>query len=189
MNNLRLLMSLLVITLLSGCAAPVAKVDFDQNTEIATSHYKTFVWLTDQKILASAVDFNPVMKARIDKVIEAEFISKGYQLISDESKADFAISYSVGDRDQIQVTSYPVSYNNSFRWGGRYHRARYNDVFLTNETHVKQYTEGKLAIDIYDAKSQQPVWHGWATKRLTKDDKESPDAIIQHLVQQVLAQF
>ncbi len=60
---------------------------------------------------------------------------------------------------------------------------------IGSETSVRQYTEGKLAIDIYDVKSHQPVWHGWATKRLTSEDKEAPSAAWNNIVIKVINQF
>ncbi|WP_022941782.1 DUF4136 domain-containing protein [Psychromonas hadalis] len=190
MNNIKLMIiisSLLVI--ISGCAAPQAKVDFDKNSKIDTSHYQTFAWLNEAKILAPAIDINPVMKVRVDEAIEAAFISKGYQLIDDAKKADFAISYSVGNREKIKVHSYPVAYRSRFSWGGGYHRGRYNDLLITTETQVTQYTEGKLAIDVYDVTSHQPAWHGWAIKRLSAKDKEVPSASIKAIIEKVVAQF
>ena len=59
---------LLIIT--TGCATNSAKVNFDRNTDIDTANYKTFAWLTSAKIMAPAVDINPVMKQRVDSSIE-----------------------------------------------------------------------------------------------------------------------
>lgn len=191
MNNIKLmLISSCFIAIISGCVAPQAKVDFDKNSKIDTSHYQTFAWLNEAKILAPAIDINPIMKIRVDEAVEAAFISKGYQLIDEAKKADFVISYSVGNRDKIKVDSYPVYYYGRSRWGGRDHRGRYNDrLIVTTDTQVTQYTEGKLAIDVYDVKLQQPVWHGWATKRLSAEDREAPSASIKAIVEKVVAQF
>jgi len=188
MNYFKLLIVNIILLLLASCATPKAKVNFDKNTNIDTSHYKTFSWLNEDKILMASMDINPVMKVRVDKAIEGAFIGKGYQLINDAKKADFTISYSVGNREKIKVHNYPVAYSGRFNWGSRYYRGRYNDV-VVNESHVTQYTQGKLAIDIYDVKSAQPAWHGWATKRLTSADKETPSQTIKKLVEQVLKQF
>lgn len=180
-----------LIILVAGCATNAAKVNFDKNTDIDTVNYKTFAWLTEAKILVPPTDVNPVMKERIDKSIEQAFIAKGYQLIQDPEKADFAISYTVGSREKIKVNSYPATYNTGFGWGGGYYGGYGypGGMGMTTETTVRQYTEGKLAIDIYDVKSHQPVWHGWATKRITSSDEESPLTMINTVVIQVVEQF
>lgn len=170
---------------LIGCAAQQAKVDFDQNTEINTLNYKTFAWLTNSKIIGASPTLNPVMKGRVDEAIENSFIKRGYQLVNDPEKADFAISYTMGSRDKMHVTQYPAMYQGNMRWG----RGYYGGMGMATETHVSQYTEGKLAIDIFDVKSHQPVWHGWATKRISSSDKEDPNKTITTIVEQVIAQF
>ena len=60
---------------------------------------------------------------------------------------------------------------------------------MGTETSVRQYTEGKLAIDVYDVKNHQPAWHGWATKRLSSEDKETPSATLNEIVIKVVNQF
>ena len=191
MASIKLLIIAVLLAFMAGCATNSAKVNFDQNTEIDTKNYKTFAWLTKGKIMAPAIDFNPVMKERVDDSIEQAFIAKGYQLIEDPEQADFTISYTVGNRDKIKVNSYPATYNTGFGWGRGYYGARgyYGSMSMGTETSVRQYTEGKIAIDVYDVKTRQPVWHGWATKRLTSEDKQSPSASLNETVIQVVNQF
>lgn len=188
----KLIVAAFVIVVASCASTYKAKVDFDKNTKIDTLNYKTFAWLTPGKIMAPAEDINPVMKVRVDEEIEQAFIAKGYQLVADAEKADFAISYTVGNRDKIKVSNYPSSYNASFGWGRGYYGGYYGGMYgnhMEMETHIRQYTEGKLAIDVYDVKTHQPAWHGWATKRITSNDKETPSLMIKDAVSEVVAQF
>ena len=175
-------LGLFLALLLAGCTstAPV-KVNFDQNTDINTAQYQTFTWLTASKIMSMPEALNPVMKARVDRAIENALVKKGYQLIDDKDKADFTVSYSLGSREKIKVSSYPAMYQGPMRRGGFYGG-------MATETHVRQYTEGSLAIDIFDVKSHEPVWHGWATQRIySKNTKEVSE--INLIVEQVINQF
>jgi len=190
MKNMKRLLVAALVIVVAGCSTTYeAKVDFDKNTNIDTMKYKTFAWLTPGKIMSAAEDYNPVMKLRVDEEIEQAFIMKGYKLVADAEKADFAISYTVGNRDKIKVSSYPSTYNSSFGWGRGYYGGHYGGVHMGTETRVRQYTEGKLAIDVYDVKSHQPAWHGWATKRITSNDQEAPSSVIKDVVNEVVAQF
>jgi len=193
MNNIKKILVAALVTVVASCASiNEAKVNFDTNTKVDISNYKTFAWLTSGKIMAPAEDINPVMKLRVDEEIEQAFIAKGYKLVANAENADFAISYTVGNRDKIKVSSYPTSYNSSFGWGRGYYGGYYGGMYgasMGTETRVRQYTEGKLAIDVYDVKTHQPAWHGWAIKRITSDDKEAPSAMIKGVVSQVVAQF
>ena len=88
----------------------------------------------------------------------------------------------VGARERVSVTStpYPVAYRGAWRWG----RAYYNDV------DVRQYTEGRLAIDIFDAKEKRPVWHGYATANVSSaTDRAERQALLREAVTKILAEF
>lgn len=177
---------LALIGAMAGCVSKQqARVDFDRNSEITTSHYKTFAWLNESKVLAESIDANPVMKVRIDNAIEQAFIAKGYQLVNDAEQADFTISYTMGSRDKVKVDSLPLIYRSSFLWGHRY----YGGISMGSDRHVRNYTEGKLAIDVYDVKTHQPVWHGWAVKRIKSSEQDNPSKAIKMVVEQVVAQF
>lgn len=187
MNAIKVTLVAVLILLVASCASTYkVKVGFDKNENIDTADYKTFAWLTSDKVMAAGEDFNPVMKFRVDEEIEKAFIAKGYTLVKDAEKADFTISYTVGNRDKIKVSSYPSAYNTGFGWGRHYYRGMFG-INMRNEVTVRQYTEGKLAIDVYDVKLHQPTWHGWATKRITNDEVHLDG--IKNVVNDVVAQF
>ncbi len=186
MKKMKFFSLVALMTILVGCSSTYkAKVDFDRNEKISTSEYKTFAWLKEAKILAESEDLNPVMKVRFDEAIEKAFETKGYQLVEDPETADFTISYTLGSRDKIKVDTFPSTYNAGFMWGRRY----YGGMHMGTETHVRNYSEGKLAIDVFDVKTKEPVWHGWAVKRISSKDKENPGRSIQPIVQEVVNNF
>lgn len=177
------------LLVIAGCASQYeAKVDFDKNDEINTAQYKTFAWLKEQKIMVRSEDLNPVVKVRIDKAIENEFKAKGYNLIMDPEAADFVISYTVGSRDKIRVDTFPTTYHGGWGWGSHYYGG-YGGMHMGTETRVRNYTEGKLAIDVFDVKTHQPAWHGSAVKRISSSDEENYEETIKTIVHQVVAQF
>ena len=180
----KLIIMLALVGAMAGCVSnQQARVDFDRNSDITTADYKTFAWLNESKILAESVDANPVMKVRIDNAIEQAFMAKGYQLVNDAEQADFTISYTMGSRDKVKVDSLPVMYRTSFMWGSRFYGG------MGTDKRVRNITEGKLAIDVYDVKSHQPVWHGWAVKRIKSSEQDNPSKAIKMLVEEVVAQF
>jgi hypothetical protein len=182
-----------LLMIVASCATTYkTKVNFDKNSKVDILKYKTFAWLDASKIMAPTKDINPVMKQRVDEEIEKAFLDKGYKLINDAEAADFTISYTVGNRDKIKVSSYPASYFRGFGWGRGYFGGRFGGMYsseMNTKTHVSQYTEGKLAIDVYDVKTHQPAWHGWAVKRITSDEEEIPSSAIKKIVHDVVAQF
>ncbi|WP_371372293.1 DUF4136 domain-containing protein [Thalassotalea aquiviva] len=167
------------------------KLNFDVNEKVDTTNYQTFTWLNESKAIATPKRMSPILKLEIADSIEKKLLSQGFKLVSNQEEADFTVSFSVGSRDKIKVNSYPSSYH-SFTWGRRYYGGYYGAGFSApwpNETEVRQYTEGMLAIDIYDVKTKQPAWHGWATKKLKKSDAKDRSATLELVVSEILNQF
>lgn len=98
------------------------------------------------------------------------------------------VSFTLGSRQQLRGDSYPSmargygSYRGSRRWGGAYYG-------YGTDTTVRQYTEGVLAIDIFDVKESRPVWHGVASKSINKSDREDRVGTIKAAVDAILAGF
>lgn len=185
--QLKHIISVCLVFVIGACASTNSiKANFDRNEAIDTSGYKTFAWLSPSKMLSGPDNANPVMKVRVDNAIETAFKNKGYELVEDPESADFTISYTIGSREKIKVNSYPTTYRTAYRgWGGHY----YGGVAMGTETTVRQYNEGRLAIDVFDVASKQPAWHGWATKKITSSDKESPMTTIQAIIDEVVINF
>ncbi len=61
--------------------------------------------------------------------------------------------------------------------------------YTGTSVNVKTYTEGQLAIDIFDVKAHQPAWHGVGLKEITIKDRKDPRAIIQTAIRGILENF
>ena len=64
-------------------------------------------------------------------------------------------------------------------WGGPYYQ----------NIDVREFTQGRLAIDIFDVKQKQPVWHGHATKSISSSDQKNAEALINKAVAAILKDF
>jgi hypothetical protein len=157
--------------LTAGCATTLkAQSDHDRTQNF--SSYHTYSWMADQPMIAPADEVarvSPLNRRRIEQAIENELASKGFQKSTDRGAADFVVSYTVGARDRVDVFSYPAPYGGPWRWGGPY---------FGHDVDVTMYREGTLSIDMFDGKSHQPVWHGWATKRISEQD-------VKHAAEQI----
>ena len=123
--------------------------------------------------------------------VESALGAKGYRLVSDVDSADFALSFTIGSREEIKVDSYPSmsagygGYGYPGRWGtwgGAYYG------YGTGTT-VRQYTEGMLAIDVFDVEERRPVWHGVASKKISESDRKDAGGTIQAAVDAILGGF
>ena len=178
--------------LLGGCATGFeATYDHDPANDFAA--YKTFAWISEHPMKVGSVERipSPLLESQIMVTIESVLGAKGYKIVPDAESADFALSFTVGSRDEIKVDSYPsmsagyagYGYPRGWGgWGGSYYG-------YGTETTVRQYTEGMLAIDVFDVEERRPVWHGVASKTISDSDRKDSGATIQAAVDAILVGF
>ena len=174
----------LVLTfgLVSGCATQLrVGSDYDQS---ATFHYHTFT-VMQREHHGLENPLNPLVAARVGDAIKADLTGRGYVEASDPREADFVIDFTIGSRERTDITAYPQPYAGWGRGGpGWWGRPYWGDA-----VDVHQYQEGTLSLDVFDTRSQRPVWHGWAKKELSDHDFERSAEPVQHAVAAVLAKF
>ena len=128
--------ALLALVLAAGCAGVRGYSDFDPNARFDT--YRSYAWIRGEPVLAKAAEagagrLDPLLERRIRSSIDDHLESKGYRLVEDTEAADFAISFSVGSREKIQVTSTPGP-----TWYGRY-----GGWYSTSQVSARTYTDRK----------------------------------------------
>ena len=174
------------VILLSGCAS-TTKGNSDYDPSVNFTRYSTFAWITEHPMIIGSTagrQINPMTEGRVMRAIEESLNSKGLKIIDDPDQADFVVAFTLGARDEVQVTSYPTAYRGA--WGGR---GYWGGGYYGNNIDVRQYTEGRLSIDIFDRAEHRPVWHGWATKRITRKTQEDPEPVIREVVAAIMAKF
>ena len=189
--QLRTVPLLLFATVLVGGCASGFKAMYDHDNSVDFSKYQTFAWISKNPMhTAEGAAVNPLLEPKIMAATESALGEKGYSKVDDPESADFVISFSVGSRDKIKVDSYSSmsagyyggAYPAHWRWGGAYYCCQSN-------TQVRQYTEGALAVDIFDGKERRPVWHSVASKTITDADRKNVDATVRSAVDAIVAGF
>lgn len=174
---------LLVLASLSACSSIRTGSHLDETNNFGT--YETFSWIADDPYIGRDSDLvvSPLTQAKIQSAIQDQLEFKGYRYTDDRDEADFVVSYTVGSRETIRTTSYPAAYHGTWGW-----HVRGSDYYI-REYEEHSYTEGTLAVDIFDGASKKPVWHGWAEKTITMSDRRHPDAAIKDSVTKLLESF
>ena len=165
---------------LSACSSMTVQSDFNAGTDF--SSYKTFAFISDKPLLTVYnAPISPLFEGRVMRAVQDELSAKGYEFVADRENADFVVSFSIGGRDELRVSNYPSQYRGptSWTWGAPYY----------TEVDVSNYTEGTLAIDIFDVESRAPVWHGWAVKTIYTEDRRNPTPVINDAVEAILDDF
>ncbi len=179
---------LATVSALFACASPV-KTESNVNPKVDITGYRALAWISDKPLISRIGDSkpaNPVIDKQIETAIAEGLQAKGYAMVDDRAKANFLVGFTVGSREKIWVTTVPAAYHGRYRglhgrtaWGANY----YGDSI------VSTYTEGVLAIDVFDVKSKQPAWHGYSTKTITSYDRKNPGPVISEVVTSTLAKF
>ncbi|MEM7280236.1 MAG: DUF4136 domain-containing protein [Pseudomonadota bacterium] len=175
----------LLIVLTTGCETIKSGAHHDE-TFFGFSGYDSFAWIADDPLVLGEKETSPISpltKKKIVARIEETLRKKGFHKAVSAQDADFILAYTVGTRDKIDSSSYPVSYRGEWGWDlyGRYYYA--------NEPVHTMHTEGTLGVDVFDGPTKQPVWHGWATKTITNADRSDPDPMIERGVRLMFNQF
>ena len=170
------------MAVLGGCAT-TRKPQFDYDMRQDFHAYHTYAWIRDEPLIrpasSSSVVISPLSMKRVVDAIEAELAAKGFRKV-ERSSADVVLAYTLGARNQIEAYSYPEPYAGNWVWGRRY---------VGSGVDVRMYLEGTLAIDVFDNRSRQPVWHGWVQKKVTERDSRNAAQQIDSAVHLILERF
>jgi hypothetical protein len=167
------------LLLLSACAS--MRVGSDQYPQADFSAYRSYAWMGEDPLIRprdSQVAVSALTVRLIQEAVEAELSAKGYRRIDSAPMADFVVAFTVGARDRLEAESYPMPYRGPWPWDWAWRGAD-----------VQVYREGTLSLDIFDGRSRQPVWHGWARKTVTQADESDPGPVIARAVAKILRQF
>ncbi len=168
---------------LASCATLQVGSDYDKQADF--SRYHTFTMMQRQHRNVQ----NPLVMQRAQDDIIQDLVSKGYQPASDPAAADFAVDFTIGSRERTDINSYPEPYA-AMGWGGwGWGPGWWGGPYWGSTLDVRQVREGTLSIDVFDAHTHRPVWHGWAKKDLSRQDIEQSEEPIRAAVQAVLAKF
>lgn len=158
MKTISGILSLLSVVLLTGCVTgPTIDSAHDQN--FAPKEYARFALLAPEQRASGAW---LAVKPTIEEALLSAFTGKGYTLVDDVEQADFTVAVrgKLVPRIDLIQRGYP-------QWVSYGRRSWYVD-YPYGGTDVVQWDEGTLTIEVYEAKSRQLVWAGWA-KGETKD--------------------
>lgn len=194
MTHARTTRTLLAAALLglASCSSSGIESFHDYNPNINFARYQTWSFISANPMIVStaAGAVNPLLEGRIMRAVRTDLGGKGFRFTDNPENADFVVSFTVGSREQIKVDQYPASYQVGY---SRYHRYGYGGygygMSYGTETRVRQYTEGQLAVDVFDVTTRSPAFHGSATKRISESDRENPEALIAAVVTEALTGF
>ena len=175
---------------LSACATPgKITADFDQAQDF--SKYTTFAWAGKSPMVVMGNRVVPaIIQADIADSIKNDLQEKGYRYTQNLQEADFAVSFTIGTRDGVDVVDMPDYFwqsRASWSWGNPYWPQLPTMASMRSE--IREYTEGTLAVDVYDVRRRAPVWHGAGTRRLSRSELQGKSNQAADAVRAILGGF
>ena len=156
-------MLLIVAGSLAAACASGPKISSDYDPSIDFSQYRTYNYFSPMGI--ENPNYESILGQMFRNAIDREMQSRGYQKSDDP---DLLMNVSARLDDKTKVTTY-----NDPMYGGYYgYRAGFYDPWYgygATRTHVSQYTEGTVNIDMVDARQKRMVWEGVAIGRVDED--------------------
>lgn len=170
--------TVLVILLLAACSStPPVFVNEDPAADF--SRYKTYNF---ESPLGTSRDDGAQSLATtyLRRATAREMEARGYQLSNDP---DLIVNFFVYTDEKISSRSVPTS-------GGYYgyRRGRYGG-YTGYETRVDQYTEGTVNFDLVDNRTDQLVWEGAITGKITDEVRENLQQVCDAVATEVFASY
>ena len=195
------ILAALSVFALAGCGTPPPKIQSQVNSAIDFRPFKTFTILpyTEESMSGAG----PGALLRVGQPVALEIQSNmqrlGYIPVGDLENADLAVNIRGNSIPKMQVTEY--GYGGYYGaggypygaggWAGMYPYGGYGGygmgVGMGSTVQVDQYNEGTLAIEVYETKTKELVWVGWATGRVETDGPDMDR--LRAAIQQILARF
>jgi hypothetical protein len=182
-RNLRaLILAGTAALMLGACATtsgPTVRVDADPTANMAS--YGTYSFFepfgTDRSGAATPLG-NTVKQA-----LRREMDVRGLRYV--ESGGDLLVNAAVKSSDKTDISTMPTMDPYFGYRGGRYNPW----VGYSQETIVRQYTEGTLTIDLVDRARKQLVWSGAAFGRVTDKVRNNPQGAVDTAVREIFARY
>lgn len=171
---------------LAGCAMQ-AQTDHDSRFSVASCHSYAFA---DQPAggapAASAFD-NPLNARRLREAIAASLAARKMSASADGASADCLVSYAIGSRlaPDYAAPNYGWGYGvpAPLGWG------RYGTGGGVVWAAPYAYREGRVTVDLYDARSHQALWHAFVDADVTGLTGAEADARIKAVVAAIFEKF
>lgn len=173
---------LIMALLLSACASSTTiRSDYDRSVDF--TQFKTYGYFSPMGI--ENPNYSSLLGQMFRDAIDAQMQPRGYVLSNDP---DLLINVSARLEDKTQVRTYTEP-----AFGGGYYGYRgglydpWRGYGYATSTHVSQYTEGTVNVDMVDIRNKRMVWEGIAIGRV--NEKKRNENLRQDIMDGVAEMF
>lgn len=166
---------------LNACAGIPVSTDYDPNWQLPAS--PAYAWMPHPMHAVDPMVDNDLVAARIYRAVDEQLAARGFNVAKSENDVNLLVTYHIGEEEKLDVNTFHSHYGYYpcwHCWGPGFD----SDVW------VSQYTQGKLIIDMVDAKTKQLVWRGIASRRVPSfDSPQERDQFVRDSVAAIFKKF
>lgn len=158
------------VLLLVACASSGPKIESDYDHSVDFSKFRTFGFFNPMSI--EGENYSTLFGQQFRESIGREMRARGY-VESDTPDLGINVSARLQQKTQVHTTTDPMM------MGGYYgYRRGYYDPWMSygygTSTHVSQYDEGTINVDVVDMSHKRMVWEGVGIGRI-KENRSNAD--------------
>ncbi len=164
---------LVTFALMTACASsPTIQSDYDRSVDF--SRYKTYGYFNPMGI--ENPNYSSLLGQMFRDAIDAQMLARGY-VKSNNPDVLFNVSARLEDKTSVTTMTNPGMYGGYYGYrGGMYDP--WGGYGYGSTTHVSQYTEGTVNVDMVDPKLKRMLWEGIAIGRVQdKNDNLRQDVM------------
>ena len=178
----RIITTLVAITLITACASkPTIQSDYDRSVDF--SQYKTYGYFSPMGV--ENPNYSSLLGQMFRDAIDAQMLPRGY-VKSDNPDLLINVSARLEDKTKVTTHTDPMMYGGYYGYrGGMYDP--WGGYGYGTSTHVSQYTEGTVNVDMVDIRLKRMVWEGIAIGRI--DEKRKSGELRQNIMTGVTEMF
>jgi hypothetical protein len=168
--NAKLLVSAGAIALATvGCGYSI-RTATDYNRNVNFSNYHSY------SIVQGNSSGNPLLDQRAAADVKSVLTSKGWTEVPAGQAQTSVVVHAATKTKHTYQTMYDGF---GGRWGGWRGWGGYGSFGGSSTTFVQDYKVGTLVVDIFDAKTKQAIWHGFASDALSNNAASNATATAQ----------
>lgn len=171
---------LFVAGTIASCA-PAITVKYDYDPKVNVRQFSTYRIEADRQRNADPIVGSNLNQRRIAEALDQSLQGLGYKSTEDIG-ADLIVRFFTDSKDRQQIQSN----NMGSPWGWGY--GGYGG--FNNQVYSRQYEENRVVVNIYDSRTNNIVWQGWATGQLnTKKNERNRDLAFRETVVSIMKNF
>lgn len=180
MNLKHIIAGLFVAGTIASCA-PAITVKYDYDPKVNVRQFSTYRIEADRQRNADPIVGSNLNQRRIAEALDQSLQGLGYKPTEDIG-ADLIVRFFTDSKDRQQIQSN----NMGSPWGWGY--GGYGG--FNNQVYSRQYEENRVVVNIYDSRTNNIVWQGWATGQLnTKKNERNRDLAFRETVVSIMKNF